>query len=78
MIGMDVGGSTFVPHSGPANAPDEGRSHPRMPYQYPMPKETLPDLVVPHAIPIDDRVWVPQGENVWFRPSASTGRRGIG
>src|ERR1700733_6906060 len=26
MIGMDVGGSTFVPHSGPANAPDEGRS----------------------------------------------------
>jgi len=68
MIGMDVGGSTFVPHSGPANAPDEGRSHPRMPYQYPMPKEMLPDLVVPHAIPIDDRVWVPQGENVWFRP----------
>jgi 2,4'-dihydroxyacetophenone dioxygenase len=24
--------------------------------------------VVPHAIPINDRVWVPQGENVWFRP----------
>jgi 2,4'-dihydroxyacetophenone dioxygenase len=42
--------------------------NPRMSYQYPMPKETLPDLVVPHAIPTDERVWVPQGENVWFRP----------
>jgi 2,4'-dihydroxyacetophenone dioxygenase len=42
--------------------------NPRMPYQYPMPKETLADLVVPHAIPNDERIWVPQGENVWFRP----------
>ena len=42
--------------------------NPRMPYQHPMPKETLPDLVVPDAIPKDERVWVPQGENVWFRP----------
>jgi 2,4'-dihydroxyacetophenone dioxygenase len=49
-----------------------------MPYQYPMPKETLPDLVVPHAIPIDDRVWVPQGENVWFRPLCLNRSQGIG
>src|SRR3954465_218596 len=40
----------------------------RMPYQYPRPKEALPDLVVPNAIPQDERIWVPQGENVWFRP----------
>jgi quercetin dioxygenase-like cupin family protein len=33
-----------------------------------MPGETLADLVVPHAIPADERIWVPQGENVWFRP----------
>ncbi len=39
-----------------------------MPYQYPMPKEALPDIVIPDAIPADDRVWVPQGQNVWFRP----------
>src|SRR4051794_34397172 len=42
--------------------------HPRMPYQHPMPKETLPDIVIPQAIPSDERIWVPQGENVWFRP----------
>ena len=41
---------------------------PRMPYQHPMPAETLADLVVPDAIPMDERIWVPQGENVWFRP----------
>ena len=50
--------------------------NPRMPYQLPMPKETLPDLVIPDGIPKDERVWVPQGENVWFRPlclNVSTG-----
>jgi 2,4'-dihydroxyacetophenone dioxygenase len=41
---------------------------PRMPYQHPMPREMLPDLVVAPAMPADERVWVPQGENVWFRP----------
>ena len=39
-----------------------------MPYQLPMPAESLPDIVVPNAVPIDERVWVPQAENVWFRP----------
>lgn len=38
------------------------------PYQYPNPKEASPEIVVPHAIPEDERVWVPQAENVWFRP----------
>ena len=34
----------------------------RIPCQYPMPKETLPDLVVPHAILVDERVWVPHAK----------------
>lgn len=41
---------------------------PRMPYQYPMPKESAPDIVVPSVLPEDGRVWVPQAPNVWFRP----------
>jgi len=41
---------------------------PRMPYQLPMPRETLADIVIPDAIPADERIWVPQGDNVWFRP----------
>ena len=47
-----------------------------MPYQLSNPAETLADIVVPHAIPTDERVWVPQGERVWFRPlclNVSTG-----
>lgn len=38
------------------------------PYRYPNPKEALPEIVVPHAVPQDERVWVPQAESVWFRP----------
>jgi 2,4'-dihydroxyacetophenone dioxygenase len=41
---------------------------PRVPYQLPMPPDALPEIVVPKAIPDDDRLWVPQAENVWFRP----------
>ncbi|MSU88493.1 cupin [Rhodobacteraceae bacterium 2CG4] len=40
----------------------------RMPYQLPMPAEAGRDIVVPDAVPQDDRVWVPQAENVFFRP----------
>jgi 2,4'-dihydroxyacetophenone dioxygenase len=58
----------FAPIQDPQMPPMKVDPNPRMPYQYPMPKETLPDLVVPQAIPTDERVWVPQGENVWFRP----------
>lgn len=32
-----------------------------------MPAYAVPDFVTP-AIPDDDRLWVPQAENVWFRP----------
>ena len=41
---------------------------PLMPYQYPNPKDALPEIVVENAIPKDERLWVPQAENVWFRP----------
>lgn len=46
-------------------APD---ANARMPYQLPMPKDALKEIVVPHAVPVDERLWVPQAENVWFRP----------
>ena len=39
-----------------------------MPYQLPMPAEASADLVIAPAIPEDERIWVPQAENVWFRP----------
>ena len=41
---------------------------PRTPYQLPMPKEAPTEIVVPNAIPEDERIWVQQAENVWFRP----------
>ena len=44
------------------------RDDERTPYQLPFPKEALEEIVVPDAVPEDERVWVPQGENVWFRP----------
>ena len=49
----------------PVETPDQT---PLMPYQYPNPPDALPEIVVPHAIPQDERLWVPQAENVWFRP----------
>ncbi len=49
----------------PLQAPDE---EPRVPYQLPFPDDALAEIVVPKAIPDDERVWVPQTENVWFRP----------
>ena len=57
--------------SAPAPAADA-----RMPYQLAMPKEAAPDLVVAPVLPEDERVWVPQAPDVWFRPlclSASQG-----
>ncbi|MBM2575029.1 2,4'-dihydroxyacetophenone dioxygenase family protein [Jannaschia sp. Os4] len=48
----------------------------RLPYQLPFPPEAAAEIVVPDAVPEDERVWVPQAEGVWFRPlclSASQG-----
>ncbi|OEY67325.1 2,4'-dihydroxyacetophenone dioxygenase family protein [Marinobacter sp. X15-166B] len=48
----------------PANNDDNKR----MPYQYPRPEDAPLDIIVPQAIPDDERVWVPQSEGVDFRP----------
>lgn len=41
---------------------------PMTPYQLPFPRDAQEEIVIPEAIPSDERVWVPQAENVWFRP----------
>jgi quercetin dioxygenase-like cupin family protein len=41
---------------------------PRMPYQLPFPKDAQEEIVIPEAIASDERIWVPQTENVSFRP----------
>ena len=38
------------------------------PYQFPFPTEALEEIVVPDAAALDEREWVPQAKNVWFRP----------
>ena len=38
-----------------------------MPYQYPNPPDALPEIVVPHAIPQDERLWS-RRPRTWFRP----------
>jgi len=40
----------------------------RVPYQLPFPKDAQTEIVIPDAIAQDERVWVPQAENVAFRP----------
>ena len=46
----------------------ESDPNPCVPYQRPMPLDAQSDIVVPKAIPDDERVWVPQAEGVFFRP----------
>ncbi|WP_282607490.1 2,4'-dihydroxyacetophenone dioxygenase family protein [Pelagibius sp. Alg239-R121] len=40
----------------------------RIPYQLPMPPDALPEIIVPDANSEDERLWVKQAENVYFRP----------
>lgn len=39
-----------------------------MPYQLPFPAEAAAEIVVADVEPEDERVWVPQATDVWFRP----------
>mgnify|MGYP000850281195 FL=1 len=48
----------------------------RIPYRHPQPKESPPELVIEAAVPTDERVWVPQMPNVWFRPLCLSASRG--
>ncbi len=45
-------------------------------YRHPQPKHSPPELVIPDAMPTDERVWVPLEENVWFRPLLLSATRG--
>ncbi|MGR3511628.1 MAG: 2,4'-dihydroxyacetophenone dioxygenase family protein [Paracoccaceae bacterium] len=47
---------------------ESNTSDPMMPYQLPFPKEAQEEIVVPSALPDDERIWVPQTETVSFRP----------
>lgn len=49
----------------PLETPDDDAFKP---YQLPFPKDALAEIVVPSAMPDDERIWVPQAENVSFRP----------
>jgi quercetin dioxygenase-like cupin family protein len=40
------------------------------------PAEMAADIVVNGVLPEDERVWVPQAENVWFRPLCLSTRQG--
>lgn len=53
--------------SAPRGAPAHDASA-MTPYQLPQPPESLKEIVIGKAIPDDERVWVPQAPNVWFRP----------
>ena len=46
----------------------EADSNARVAYRRPQPADMAPDLLVAPVLPSDDRVWVPQAPNVWFRP----------
>lgn len=46
----------------------ESQSDATTPYQIPFPPDALAEIVVPRAVPEDGRIWVPQADNVWFRP----------
>ena len=47
---------------------DKKEYNERTPYQLPFPKDAQTEIVIPNAIPEDDRIWVPQTETVSFRP----------
>ena len=61
-----------ISHGGLAR--DEAQA--RIPYRHPQPRETALELVIPDAIPQDERLWVQQQENVWFRPLCLSATRG--
>src|SRR4029453_5164700 len=48
----------------------------RVPYRHPQPEHSPPELVIPDAVTTDERLWVPQAENVWFRPLCLAASRG--
>ncbi len=47
---------------------DTKDNDPLMPYQLSNPVDALREIVVSEGIPDDERIWVPQAENLDFRP----------
>lgn len=43
-------------------------NNPLLPYQLPFPPDAMTEIVIPDANTSDERLWVPQAENVSFRP----------
>ena len=43
-------------------------ANPMTPYQLPFPADAQDEIVIPDAVPEDERIWVPQTETVSFRP----------
>jgi len=54
----------------------ESDAEARVAYRHPQPTCSPPEIVISDAIPSDDRIWVPQAENVWFRPLCLCASRG--
>jgi quercetin dioxygenase-like cupin family protein len=54
----------------------EDASTQRIAYRHAQPKDAFPEIVIPHAVPEDERLWVPQAKNVWFRPLCLSASRG--
>lgn len=48
----------------------------RIPYRHPQPQDAFQEIVIPNAVPEDERLWVPQAPNVWFRPLCLSASRG--
>ena len=55
---------------------DDDDASQRIPYRHPQPKDAFAEIVIPHAVPEDERLWVPQAKNVWFRPLCLSASRG--
>lgn len=43
--------------------PTETADERRVPYRHPQPEHSPPELVIPDAVPADERLWVPQADN---------------
>lgn len=48
----------------------------RIAYRHPQPKDAFPEIIIPNAVTNDERLWVPQAKNVWFRPLCLSASRG--
>ena len=48
----------------------------RVAYRKPQPAEMAPDLLVWPVLPSDERIWVLQAPNVWFRPLCLSATQG--